>query len=300
MTTAEEGVRARRRNNKKVRVLILGTVALVVATGATFTGMAAFAPSAPARMITAAHEVVPPEVAPARLTSGQVRALPAAVYNAVIPGLLGYADTSTDGVSYAYTATSDVPVFGADHITPIAKLPAKDFLGEPTVIVPVKVTKEWALVLTPARQITPSSQGGHAAAQTAGWVPLDSITKGTRLDATVRISVSKQTLTIVRGGHSIDYAIGVGSDKTPTPTGTTGYIQARYDDSKQAEYPIQLTSLHSAAVDEPFGGKDGGLIGIHYNSTNSGAVSHGCVRLTYAALVAVNQLPIGTPVVMTT
>ncbi|AAT89931.1 conserved hypothetical protein [Leifsonia xyli subsp. xyli str. CTCB07] len=201
-------------------------------------------------------------------------------------------------MTYAYTATSDVPVFGADRITAVAKLPVKNFLGGPTVIVPVKVTKEWALVLTPSRQATPSSQGGHAAAQTARWVPWASITQGARLDAIVRISVSKQSLTIARGGKTVTYPAGVGTDKTPTPTGTTGYIQARYADAKQAEYPIQLTSLHSATVDEPFGGKDGGLIGIHYNATNSGEVSHGCIRLTYAALAAVNQLPIGTLVIM--
>ena len=29
-------------------------------------------------------------------------------------------------------------------------------------------------------------------------------------------------------------------------------------------HPIQLTSLHATAADEPFGGSDGGLIGIHF------------------------------------
>jgi lipoprotein-anchoring transpeptidase ErfK/SrfK len=63
-------------------------------------------------------------------------------------------------------------------------------------------------------------------------------------------------------------------------------------------YPIQLTSLHATTKDEPYGGEDGGLIGIHYNQTTTGAVSHGCVRLTAEAIQAVNRLPLGTPVTM--
>jgi lipoprotein-anchoring transpeptidase ErfK/SrfK len=55
-----------------------------------------------------------------------------------------------------------------------------------------------------------------------------------------------------------------------------------------------LTSLHSSAADEPYLGHDGGLIGVHYNATATGNVSHGCVRLNVAAINAVNALPLGT------
>lgn len=240
------------------------------------------------------EETTPPAVSDERL-----EALPAAVYDAVIPGLLGYQETSTSGITHAYTASEDVPVYGSNRRTPIAKLPASDFLGEPTVIVPVRITENWALVLTPARQALPSTRDGVAPAQTAGWVPREMLRKGARLDAAVHISVSDESLTITRGETSKTFAIGVGTDETPTPTGTTGYIQARYEDPAQAEYAIQLTTLHSAAVDEPFGGDDGGLIGVHYNATSTGAVSHGCIRLPYDALVAVDALSLGTPVVIT-
>ncbi|WP_196830624.1 L,D-transpeptidase [Frigoribacterium sp. CG_9.8] len=62
----------------------------------------------------------------------------------------------------------------------------------------------------------------------------------------------------------------------------------------QTVYPIQLASLHSSAADEPYGGNDGGLIGVHYNPVATGDVSHGCVRLSKEAITAVNRLPLGT------
>lgn len=283
------------------RIIGISVIGILIVTAAV-TAVAArtsFGDGAPRGAVPvreAGSTVLMPE--PRALTVEEVDALPPAVYDAVIPGLMGYEQTSTAGFTHAYSASADVPVYGTDRRTPVAKLPASNFLGEPTVIVPVEIRGEWALVLTPARQATPSRSGGMAPAQTAGWVPMALLSKGTRLDATVHISVSAETLTVVRGETSTVYAIGVGARETPTPTGTTGYIQARYEDPAQAQYAIQLTTLHSAAVDEPFGGDDGGLIGVHYNATSTGAVSHGCIRLSYDALDAVDQLPLGTPVVI--
>jgi lipoprotein-anchoring transpeptidase ErfK/SrfK len=49
-------------------------------------------------------------------------------------------------------------------------------------------------------------------------------------------------------------------------------------------------------MDEPYGGTDGGLIGLHYQDVASGAVSHGCIRLDADAIAAVDTLPLGTPI----
>lgn len=62
---------------------------------------------------------------------------------------------------------------------------------------------------------------------------------------------------------------------------------------------VVLTSLHSAAADNPYGDTDGGLIGIHYDPTSSGAISHGCMRLDDTAIAAINRLPLGTLVTIT-
>ena len=152
-------------------------------------------------------------------------------------------------------------------------------------------------MLTPSRQLLPSTSNGRAAAQTSGWIPVSALEAGHPVNASVVISASAKTLTVMVGSTvSAVFAVGVGTAGTPTPTGVTGYLQARYLDpaQEQSRYPVQLTSLHSSAADEPFGGSDGGLIGLHYERNASGAVSHGCVRLPAAAIEAVNTLPLGT------
>jgi lipoprotein-anchoring transpeptidase ErfK/SrfK len=118
----------------------------------------------------------------------------------------------------------------------------------------------------------------------------------------VVILVAAQTLTITgTNSASTVFSIGVGAADTPTPSRVTGDIQARYLDPKQNQrlYPIQLTSLHSVAADEPFGGTDDGLIGVHYEAVSTGNIFHGCIRLPANAITAVNALPLGTLVTIT-
>lgn len=277
----------------------IGAIAVVVVAAAAIvfalaTGSSPSSPQPPAASGIPSSDgtgVPVPSVSPE-----EVAALPAAIYNAVIPGLLPYTATDVAAFSHSYTSAEDVPVFGADRVVPVAKLPALNFLEQPTVIAPVEIDGDWALVLTPSRQSKPSEADGNAPAQTSGWVPLSFLAEAGEVDSSVTISVSQQTLTISRDGATTEYAVGVGTSDTPTPTGTTGYIQARYEDPTQGPMPIQLTTLHSSAADDPWLGEDGGLIGMHFNTTSTGEVSHGCIRLPEDALLAVNELPLGTPV----
>ncbi len=237
-----------------------------------------------------------------KLSAAQLAALPEARYDAVIAALLpaaGAADADT-----AYRLKKDTVVYAADRATPTARLAARDFLGEPSVVVPVESSGDWLRVLTPARQRLPStgansagtnSLGALAPAQTSAWLRADSLSTPTMLVSRIIVSVSAQTLRII-GVGSRTWPVGVGATGTPTPVGVTGYLQARYRDAVQgqAEHPIQLTSLHSTAADEPFGGNDGGLIGIHFQASASGARSHGCIRVPLEALAAVDALPLGT------
>ncbi len=230
--------------------------------------------------------------------------LPLARYDAVIPALDAWPFTAS--ASTTYSLAEDAALFDAPGGSAVATLPAKDFLGDPTVVVGVDRVGDWVRVLTPARQRLPSA--GGAAAQTSAWLPRSELERPRPVTATVVISVSEQTLTILSGGAGLSngtetktFAVGVGTADAPTPTGVTGYLQARYFDAaqQQASHPVQLTSLHSTAADEPFGGSDGGLIGLHYEKDATGAVSHGCVRLGAAAVTAVNALPLGTLVTIT-
>ncbi|MBC7764077.1 MAG: L,D-transpeptidase [Candidatus Saccharibacteria bacterium] len=237
-----------------------------------------------------------------KLSAAQLAALPEARYDAVIAALLpaaGAADADT-----AYRLKKDTVLYAADRATPIARLAARDFLGEPSIVVPVESSGDWLRVLTPARQRLPStgansagtnSLGALAPAQTSAWLRADSLSSPTMLVSRIIVSVSAQTLRIIGVGNRT-WPVGVGAPGTPTPVGVTGYLQARYRDAAQgqAEHPIQLTSLHSTAADEPFGGNDGGLIGIHFQASASGARSHGCIRVPLEALAAVDALPLGT------
>ncbi len=248
-----------------------------------------------------AGEPAPPSGHYTALTRAKIGALPSAIYKAVIPGLIDYDDAPTpSGVSLVATITADTPLYGEGAVGPVAKLDAKNFLNESTTVVPVRFSGDWALVITPSRQQLPSKDSFDAPAQTAGWIRRDALHHTEKLSQRVVVSISRQVLKIVNADGSVakQFDVGVGTPNTPTPVGVTGYIQAKYLDplQGQAVYPIQLTSLHSSAADNPYLGTDGGLIGLHFQTLTTGKVSHGCVRLAASAITAVNRLPDGTEV----
>lgn len=266
-------------------VVLTVAVTMLLSPQAVPGGPAASEPSAPASEV--------PEVPTATIAD-----LPPVRYDAVIEDLVPFTGDASD-VEGRFALETDAAIFGADRRTPVARFPATDFLGEQSTVVVVGTDGPWSLVLTPARVTLPSESGGSAPAQSAGWVAASALQRIASLDDEILISTGAQTLTIQRAGaDDVTFDVGVGTPSTPTPTDVTGYLQQRYLDPAQgaAVYPIQLTSLHSAAQDEPLWGDDGGLIGIHFNPQNSGAVSHGCVRLSEEAIEAVNSLPLGTPV----
>jgi lipoprotein-anchoring transpeptidase ErfK/SrfK len=170
--------------------------------------------------------------------------------------------------------------------------------------VPTETEGEWSLVLVASRRIPPSqaSADAPAPAQAAAWIPTAALQSARTLPHRIVVSVSAQKLMITdaAGKTQQTFTIAVGTPDTPTPTGTTGYLQARYLDPAQGQsvHPIQLSSLHATGSDEPYGGSDGGLIGIHYQDVSTGAVSHGCIRLGEAAIDAVDKLALGTPITL--
>lgn len=273
-------------------------IALLLSVGLTACAPDPSRPKQTPRPSTAAP-AAGPALAP-ELSRAELAALPSAVYDAVIPGLL--AAPEHPQFDAAHQVAFDVAVYGDDFVTPVARIPATNFLGTPSVIVPVATRGEWSLVLTPSRSLLPSAapEGTTAPAQTAGWMPTHLLRPLNRLPKRMVVSVSAQTLTITEadGTPAETFPVGVGAQDTPTPTGVGGYLQARYLDPAQGQgtHRIQLTSLHATGADEPFAGSDGGLIGMHFQDTASGAVSHGCIRLGTAAIEAVDALPLGTPI----
>ena len=296
-------------------VTITATAAAAVVAVIAAWALAPAAPSVPAADPTPSSSPTPATAASPRpvpaVDAGALSALPEARYDAVIGGLL-VADTAVPAHADVYSTASDLPLFGDADGTgrpggsggPIARLAARDFLGEATPVVVVRIEGSWALVLTPARRTLPSAApaGQPAAAQTAAWAPLASLAKTTGPTSRVEVSVAQRSVSIVAldGTVQATFPAAVGADGTPTPTGVVGYLEARYVDPSQGtgDQPIHLTSLHSAAADEPFGGHDGGLIGIHYADQRDGAISHGCVRIGADAVAALAALPLGTLVVL--
>jgi lipoprotein-anchoring transpeptidase ErfK/SrfK len=236
------------------------------------------------------------------LTAGELAALPEARYDAVIPGLQPFAPSKASATA-SFTLKKDTPIYDETRQKAVARFAVTNFMNERTVVVPVEYRGSWALVLTPSRKTLPSATSGGAAAQTVGWIRRDALHGRMPLANHVVVSVSARTLRIVStaGATLSEFPVGVGTSTTPTPTGVVGYLQARYLDAKQGQtvHPIQLTSLHSAAADRPYGNAPGGLIGVHYQAASTGAVSHGCIRLDADAIAAVNALPLGTLVQIT-
>jgi lipoprotein-anchoring transpeptidase ErfK/SrfK len=134
---------------------------------------------------------------------------------------------------------------------------------------------------------------------TTGWVPRRALggygTVNTRLD----IDLRALRATLYRAGRSVLRApVGVGAAGWATPTGRF-YIRNRLTRYRSPTYgPIAFgTSARSpVATDWPAGG----FIGIHGTDQPGlvpGRVSHGCIRMRNADILALaRRMPIGTPV----
>jgi lipoprotein-anchoring transpeptidase ErfK/SrfK len=281
-------------------------VALALATAGCVSSPPASAPppdstatSTPAPVHDGSPERGRPSSTPAALPEPpSTDGLPLAVHDAVIGALLPGPD---EVPTHTGLLEHDLPLYARRGGDPVAVLPARDFLREPTVVSVVQQADPWTLVLTPARRVLPSAAGPEGApAQTAAWVRSADLPPLRRTTATVTVHVAQQTLTVTTPDGTSRHEVGVGQDATPTPTDVTGYLQARYTDPAQALAPgaIQLTSLHATATDEPYLGSDGGLIGIHASPHPRGRSSHGCIRAAADVLARVDALPLGTPVVV--
>jgi lipoprotein-anchoring transpeptidase ErfK/SrfK len=134
---------------------------------------------------------------------------------------------------------------------------------------------------------------------TPGWLPRSALGGWSFVDTRVVIDRRRERLTLFRGSRAIFRApVGVGTAANPTPAGTF-YIRDRLTRFASPTYgPLAFGTSARAPylTDWP----DGGYIGIHGTDQPQlipGRISHGCIRLTNAAIVALGRLmPVGTPV----
>ena len=132
-----------------------------------------------------------------------------------------------------------------------------------------------------------------------GWIARSALGGWEFVDTRVMVSRARLTLTLYRNDRAIFRTrVGVGKPSTPTPAGQF-YVRDRLTRFASAEYgPLAFgTSARSPyETDWPAGG----FIGIHGTDQPGlipGRISHGCIRLTNSAILALGKLmPVGTPV----
>jgi hypothetical protein len=134
-----------------------------------------------------------------------------------------------------------------------------------------------------------------------GWVPRAALGGYEAVDVRLLVDTRTFTARLVRANRVVFRArVGVGTAAAPTPTGSF-YIRNRLTRYRDAFYgPVAFgTSARSALTDWPAGG----FVGIHGTSRPEllpGRVSHGCIRMRNADILALARLmPVGTPVEIT-
>ena len=137
---------------------------------------------------------------------------------------------------------------------------------------------------------------------TAGWLKAKGV--DVRVNRwRVEISRAAGTLKVVHRGQVVRTAhVGTGTNSTPTPAGLHAtYDHWRSDHAVLGDWTVSLTT-HSPQV-PVFDGMQA-VVAIHgwdASGGGTGAVSHGCVRVTDDSLMRMValKLPIGTPVQVT-
>ena len=131
-----------------------------------------------------------------------------------------------------------------------------------------------------------------------GWVPRSALGGYGTVDTRLVVDRTHLTLTLLRRGRVVFRApVGIGMPPLADPTGHF-YIRNRLTRYAGPTYgPLAFgTSARSMRVSD---WPDGGFIGIHGTDRPRlipGRVSHGCIRMRNADVVALaKRMPVGTP-----
>jgi len=259
-----------------VFVLLCATLAVAVAVG--FSWLRGGAPSAPA-----AHAAA----------EGAVSALPAAPRPAFVPHRPVLLPRHERVARWAWvqreTAAHSEPSEASTQVATLELSTPEDTANLVLVLAERQAGGElWVRVRLP---ILPNGS--------TGWVPRAALGGYTFVHTHLIVDRSHLRATLYRDGRPVFTApVGVGTPEAPTPAGEF-YIRDRLGGFGNPFYgPLAFgTSARSAVLTDWPGG---GFVGIH--GTNEpqlipGHISHGCVRLRNADILALGRLmPVGTPV----
>jgi hypothetical protein len=136
-------------------------------------------------------------------------------------------------------------------------------------------------------------------ANSTGWLPAGDLGELHAVHTHLVVDRRRFVATLFRDGRAVFRTpVGVGAPRSPTPGGDY-YVRDLVVGFNDPFYgPVAFgTSARSRVLTE---WPDGGFIGIHgTNQPNilPGRVSHGCVRMPNAAVLALRRLmPVGTPI----
>ncbi|MEA2283611.1 MAG: hypothetical protein QOK21_4218 [Solirubrobacteraceae bacterium] len=233
------------------------------------------------------------DTAPAGMTGAAARVLPAPVSPAFVPG------------AARRLARADLAHWSpVRHATLARNAPGPDAPVVASVAATTPEGTDNALAVLRLRRDATGARWVHVRLAVlpngmTGWVPRSALggyeTVHTRLD----VDLERLRATLWRSGRSLlRVPIGVGTAAAPTPRGRF-YVRNRLTRYRSPVYgPVAFgTSARSETItDWPAGG----FVGIHGTDRPDlipGRVSHGCIRMRNADILALARLmPIGTPV----
>ncbi|WP_343942700.1 L,D-transpeptidase, partial [Pseudonocardia zijingensis] len=180
----------------------------------------------------------------------------------------------------------ETPVRDAPDGRPIARMETTQF-GD-TWLPVIAEQPGWVQVLLPSKP-----------AGSTGWMRADDVERAIT-PYVIRVHLGSKKLELVREGNVVDeWSVGIGKDDTPTPTGRTFLLGAFADENQHYSPVILPLGTHSPTHDTYGGGP--GTVAIHTwpdSSVFGQAISDGCIRVPQDALSQLDDVPLGTLVII--
>lgn len=190
----------------------------------------------------------------------------------------------------ATARASTVSVFDVPGaVWPAHILPSPQPDGSTLVLLVEKQQPPWLKVLLPVR---PNGS--------TGWIRASDVTIATH-DYRIEVEVSAHKLTVWKGNEVfLADKVGVGAPATPTTVGrfyTTGLFETARTQPMFGPYAYPLSGYSEVLFDYAGGEGQMGIHGTNEPASLGRNVSHGCVRMSNAAISRLAKvLPVGVPV----
>jgi lipoprotein-anchoring transpeptidase ErfK/SrfK len=229
-------------------------------------------------------------VAPKRISAAQMGRLPMATTVGTTPAAPVDSAPFEPETGIVLHPSATRVVYARPGGPPVAALPATE-IGSPTWVPVVQSQPGWDRVLLPAR---PN--------RSTGWIYLGGGgVQSAYSPYRVEINLAAYRLTVFDAGRRLGaWTVAEGAADTPTPAGRT-FLLASLAPPHPTYSPLILPlGVHSNTL-STFGGGPGtvGLHGWPDPAVFGHGVSHGCVRVPAAALQVLSQVPLGSPVMIT-